>query len=167
MINSPSLNNLQRLVVMPVLMGIGHLAPAIGAIHTVTGTYQFPGALLGMIATGAALVDCKLPKVYWLLLSVISKVGSNYHSAAHTAYDTYKDVPIPNRPPKWIWNIWFYSLWTMVIVCTIYSGFKPAIVMYRFALLGLGWGTPCVPYLMPKCGLRLYKPKDIVCPFLG
>ncbi|EED13312.1 hypothetical protein TSTA_058010 [Talaromyces stipitatus ATCC 10500] len=33
--------------------------------------------------------------------------------------------------------------------------------MYRFSLLGLGWGTPCVPYLMPKFGIRLYKPKDI------
>jgi hypothetical protein len=52
-------NTFSRLVVIPVPMGLGHLAPAIGAIRTATGTYQFPVALLGMIAAGAALVDCK------------------------------------------------------------------------------------------------------------
>ncbi|EEA23479.1 hypothetical protein PMAA_100670 [Talaromyces marneffei ATCC 18224] len=55
--NNLSLNSFNRLVVIPVLMGLGHLAPAIGAIRAATGTYQFPVALLGMIATGAALVD--------------------------------------------------------------------------------------------------------------
>lgn len=45
--------------VMPVLMGLGHLAPAIGAIHSATRSYQYPIALLGMIGTAAALVDCK------------------------------------------------------------------------------------------------------------
>lgn len=59
MSNIIPLNTFNRLVVIPVLMGLGHLAPAIGAIRTVTGTYQFPSALLGMIAAGAALVDCK------------------------------------------------------------------------------------------------------------
>jgi hypothetical protein len=46
---------------MPFLMGVGHLAPAIGAIRTATGTYQLPGALLGMIGTASALVDCMSP----------------------------------------------------------------------------------------------------------
>ena len=43
---------------MPTLMGLGHLAPAIGAIQTATGSYQFPGRLLGLIGTVSALVDC-------------------------------------------------------------------------------------------------------------
>ena len=45
---------------MPLLMGLGHLAPAIGAIYAATGSYQFPVPLLGMIGSAAALVDCKL-----------------------------------------------------------------------------------------------------------
>ena len=50
---------------MPILMGLGHLIPAIGAIHTATGSYQFPSAVLGMIGTAAALVDCRLrPSVF-------------------------------------------------------------------------------------------------------
>lgn len=52
-------NMLFSLGVMPVLMGLGHLAPAIGAIHSATRSYQYPIALLGMIGTAAALVDCK------------------------------------------------------------------------------------------------------------
>lgn len=56
---SLSLNVYIHLFVIPVLMGLGHLAPAIGAIRAATGTYQFPVALFGMIVTGAALVDCK------------------------------------------------------------------------------------------------------------
>lgn len=49
---------LYSLGVMPALMGLGHLAPAVGAIQTATGTYQFPGTLLGLIGTISALVDC-------------------------------------------------------------------------------------------------------------
>ena len=40
-------------------MGLGHLAPVIGTIRAATGSYQFPVPLLGMVATGAAIVDCK------------------------------------------------------------------------------------------------------------
>lgn len=58
--NSVSLGTFCHIFIIPVLMGLGHLAPAIGAVRTATGTYQFPVALFGMIATGAALVDCKL-----------------------------------------------------------------------------------------------------------
>lgn len=53
-------NTLFSVGVLPVLMGLGHLAPAMGAIRTATGSYQFPGAVLGMVGTAAALVDCKL-----------------------------------------------------------------------------------------------------------
>ena len=60
MAKTPGGNTIFSLGVLPVLMGLGHLAPAIGAIHTATGTYQYPGALLGMIGTAAALVDCGL-----------------------------------------------------------------------------------------------------------
>jgi hypothetical protein len=51
-------NLLFSLGVIPAFMGLGHLAPAIGAIHTATGLYQFPGRLLGLIGTISALVDC-------------------------------------------------------------------------------------------------------------
>ena len=51
-------NLFYSLGVMPALMGLGHLAPAIGAIHTATGSYQFSGRLLGLIGTISALVDC-------------------------------------------------------------------------------------------------------------
>ncbi|PVH84681.1 hypothetical protein DL98DRAFT_610086 [Cadophora sp. DSE1049] len=43
-------NLFASLGLMPALMGLGHLAPAIGAIHTATGSYQFPGRVLGLIA---------------------------------------------------------------------------------------------------------------------
>lgn len=52
-------NSFCSIVVLPVLMGFGHLAPCIGAIKTATGAYQYPVALLGMIGSGAALVDCR------------------------------------------------------------------------------------------------------------
>lgn len=51
-------NLLYSLGVIPVFMGLGHLAPAIGAIHTATGSYRFPGRLFGLIGTISALVDC-------------------------------------------------------------------------------------------------------------
>lgn len=44
---------------MPALMGVGHLAPAIGAIQATTGSYQFPVKLLGLIGALSAIVDCK------------------------------------------------------------------------------------------------------------
>lgn len=72
-----SLHIFSRLVVIPLLMGLGHLAPAIGAIRTATGTYQFPIALLGMIAIGAALVDCK-SKPKSGPLNAASYLDSNY-----------------------------------------------------------------------------------------
>lgn len=59
MSKSLPLNAYIHLFVIPLLMGLGHLAPAIGAIRAATITYQSPVALFGMIATGAALVDCK------------------------------------------------------------------------------------------------------------
>ncbi|KND93730.1 hypothetical protein TOPH_01647 [Tolypocladium ophioglossoides CBS 100239] len=122
--------------VMPALMGLGHLAPVLAAIYTATGLVQFPPALLGMIGTAAALVD---------------------------SYDTYKDVPLPQRPRKWVWNIWMCSLWAVVLVCTYYSGFQTAIQMYRFSFIGLCWGTPCIPVMSPASGfrLRLCKPKTV------
>jgi hypothetical protein len=43
---------------MPAFMGLGHLAPAIGAIQTATGSYKFPGKLLWLIGTISAVVDC-------------------------------------------------------------------------------------------------------------
>lgn len=52
-------NLFASLGLMPALMGLGHLVPAIGAIHTATGSYQFPGRVLGLIGTISALVDCK------------------------------------------------------------------------------------------------------------
>lgn len=53
-------NTFSSLGFLPFLMALGHLVPAIGASYIATGTYQFPGALLGMIAAATALVDCML-----------------------------------------------------------------------------------------------------------
>jgi hypothetical protein len=58
--NSSQWNQFYIIGLMPFLMGFGHLVPAIGAIHTATGSYQYPWALFGMIITSAALVDCGL-----------------------------------------------------------------------------------------------------------
>jgi len=44
--------------VLPFLMALGHLSPTIGASQIATGTYQFPGALLGMLTAATTLVDC-------------------------------------------------------------------------------------------------------------
>jgi hypothetical protein len=52
-------NTFYSLGVMPVLLGLGHLAPAVGAIQTATGSYHFPVRLLGLIGTISAVVDCK------------------------------------------------------------------------------------------------------------
>jgi hypothetical protein len=56
---------------MPTLIGLGHLVPAVGAIHTATGIYQFPWPLLGMISTSATLVDCKSEK----------QIGIHFHNS--------------------------------------------------------------------------------------
>lgn len=66
-----------NLFLIPLLMGLGHLAPAIGAIRVATGTYQFPIALFGMIATGAAPVDCK-SKTKKVPMKAVSYLGSNH-----------------------------------------------------------------------------------------
>ena len=44
---------------MPIF-ALGHIVPAIGAIHTSTGSYQYPMAVLGMIALTTGLVDGRL-----------------------------------------------------------------------------------------------------------
>lgn len=35
--------------------------------------------------------------------------------------------------------------------------------MYRFAFIGLGWGTPCLPFFSLSSGFLLFKPKTVVC----
>lgn len=64
-------NTLYSLGVLPAMMGLGHLAPAIGAIETATGSYQFPVSLLGLIATISGLVDGKfqlhLPSTHFVV----------------------------------------------------------------------------------------------------
>lgn len=50
---------LHSLGITPLLMGLGHLPPAIGAIHASTTSYQFPIALLVMIVATTGLVDCR------------------------------------------------------------------------------------------------------------
>ncbi|KLJ10738.1 hypothetical protein EMPG_13881 [Blastomyces silverae] len=123
---------LYRLGLMPALMGLGHLAPAIGAIHTALGSYQFPGALLWLIGTASALVDSQ---------------------------DTYKDLPPSSRPRKWIWRLWIYFLWAIVITCTFLSGVETSVRIYQFSLIGLLWGTPCIPHFSASSGVSLSKPK--------
>ncbi|PGH04562.1 hypothetical protein GX51_03393 [Blastomyces parvus] len=126
---------LYRLGLMPALMGLGHLAPAIGAIHTALGSYRFPRALLWLIGTASALVDSQ---------------------------DTYKDLPPPSRPRKWIWRLWIYSLWAIIMTCTFLSGMETSIRIYQFSLIGLLWGTPCIPHFSASSGMNLSKPKTVL-----
>ncbi|RDW94992.1 hypothetical protein BP5796_00755 [Coleophoma crateriformis] len=128
-------NLFYSLGVIPAFMGLGHLAPAIGAIHTATGSYQFPGCLLGLIGTISALVD---------------------------SIDKYKDVPLSNRPPKWIWKIWTYGLWAIVLVCAVMSGLQTVILVGRVLPVGLLWGTRCIPQFSKSDGLFLTKPKSLL-----
>lgn len=55
----PTTNTFYSLGLMPALISLGHLAPAIGAIRTITGSYQFPVELLGLIAAITVVVDCR------------------------------------------------------------------------------------------------------------
>lgn len=51
--------DLKSLCLFPILMGIGHLPPAIGALQTVGGKSQNEIALLVMMASTTVMVDCK------------------------------------------------------------------------------------------------------------
>ncbi|KAF3759928.1 hypothetical protein M406DRAFT_75309 [Cryphonectria parasitica EP155] len=123
-----------RLGILPFLISSGHLVPVIGSIHVVTGSYEFPIALLSMICAATSIVD---------------------------SYDSYKDIPISKRPKKCIWQAWMYSLWLVVLVTTYLTGVETSLRMYRFSLIGLGWGTPCIPLFSPSKGLHLVKPKSL------
>ncbi|KAM5344085.1 hypothetical protein ACJ41O_012622 [Fusarium nematophilum] len=120
---------------MPALMGLGHLAPAMGAIQTATGSYQFPGRLLGLIGTISAVVD---------------------------SIDTYKDIPQTNRPSKWVWKTWVYGLWAIVLACTVMLDLQTVYDIYRVLPLGLLWGVPCIPIFSTSKGLVLSKPKTLL-----
>lgn len=79
-----------------------------------------------------------------------------------TAADTYKDLPFPSRPSKWIWNTWIYGLWALVLVFTLLSGLPTAIDIFQVLPVGLLWGIPCVPRLSSSNKLILAKPKALV-----
>ncbi|KAE9378694.1 hypothetical protein N431DRAFT_553103 [Stipitochalara longipes BDJ] len=128
-------NTFYSLGLIPTLMGLGHLAPSIGAIQAATGSYQFPGRLLGLIGTISAVVD---------------------------SIDTYKDIPLSSRPSKWVWKIWVYGLWAIVLACTVLSGMPTAIDIYQFLPLGLLWGIPCIPRFSTSNSLFLTKPKTLL-----
>lgn len=51
--------NLKSLCLLPTLMGLGHLPPAIGAMRAVGGTSQNDMALLVMVASTSGMVDGK------------------------------------------------------------------------------------------------------------
>ncbi|KAF5013351.1 hypothetical protein FDECE_654 [Fusarium decemcellulare] len=128
-------DTLYSLGLMPALMGLGHLAPAIGAIHTATGSYQFPSKLLGLIGTISAVVD---------------------------SIDTYKDIPKTNRPSTWVWKAWVYGLWAIVLTCTVMLDLQTVYDIYRVLPLGLLWGVPCIPSYSASKGLVLSKPKTLL-----
>ncbi|KAK7415564.1 hypothetical protein QQX98_005810 [Neonectria punicea] len=128
-------NTFYSLGLMPALMGLGHLAPAIGAIQTATGSYQFPGKLLGLIGTISAVVD---------------------------SIDTYKDIAQTSRPSKWVWKTWVYGLWAIVLACTVTLDLQTAYEIYRVLPLGLLWGVPCIPRFSTSKGLALSKPKTLL-----
>lgn len=55
-------NTFYSLGLMPALIAIGHLAPSIGAIRAVTGSYHFPGRLIGLIGSITTIVVCNFPE---------------------------------------------------------------------------------------------------------
>ncbi|KIL93917.1 hypothetical protein FAVG1_02479 [Fusarium avenaceum] len=128
-------NTFYSLGLMPALMGVGHLAPAIGAIKAITGSYQFPVKLLGLIGALSAIVD---------------------------SMDTYKDLSPSDRPSKLIWNIWVYGVWSIVLACTLLLDLKTVYDIYRVLPLGLLWGIPCVPAYTATKGWILSKPKTLL-----
>ncbi|KAK0101344.1 hypothetical protein ONS95_006520 [Cadophora gregata] len=128
-------NLFASLGLMPALMGLGHLAPAIGAIHTATGSYQFPGSVLGLIGTISALVD---------------------------SIDKYKDTPLSRRPRKWVWKTWTYSLSAICVACAFMSGLQTVLLVLRPLPLGLLWSARCVPLFSKSGGLLLIKPKSFL-----
>ncbi|KAH7395905.1 hypothetical protein BKA64DRAFT_674923 [Cadophora sp. MPI-SDFR-AT-0126] len=128
-------NLFASLGLMPALMGLGHLAPAIGAIHTATGSYQFPGRVLGLIGTISALVD---------------------------SIDKYKDTPLSRRPRKWVWKTWIYSLSAICLVCAFMSGLQTVTLVLRALPLGLLWSARCVPLFSKSGGVLLIKPKSFL-----
>ncbi|KAI3576199.1 hypothetical protein IWW34DRAFT_808112 [Fusarium oxysporum f. sp. albedinis] len=93
-------NTFYSLGVMPGLMGLGHLAPAIGAIQTATGSYHFPVRLLGLIAmdTYKDLSPSNRPAkwiwnlwVYGLWAIVLACTAT---LDLHTIYDIYRVLPL-------------------------------------------------------------------------
>ncbi|KAJ4253842.1 hypothetical protein NW762_010237 [Fusarium torreyae] len=128
-------NTFYSLGLMPAFMGLGHLAPAIGAIQTVTGSYQFPAKLLGLIGTISAVVD---------------------------SMDTYKDLPPSSRPSNWIWKPWAYGLWAIVLACTSTLDLETIYDIYRVLPLGLLWGIPCILLFSASKGFVLSKPKTLL-----
>lgn len=147
-------NTFYSLGLMPALMGVGHLAPAIGAIQAITGSYQFPVKLLGLIGALSAIVDCKWS---FLLYSLYARL-----LLTSLAMDTYKDLSPSDRPSKLIWNIWVYGVWSIVLACTLMLDLKTVYDIYRVLPLGLLWGIPCVPAYTATKGWILSKPKTLV-----
>ncbi|KAK2770877.1 hypothetical protein FQN53_005346 [Emmonsiellopsis sp. PD_33] len=118
---------------MPIF-ALGHIVPAIGAIRTATGSYQYPVAVLGMIALTMGLVD---------------------------AHDSYRDVSPTNRPRNRAWKVWMYSLTIAWLLCIVFSGLQTAIQTQRFLLIGMCWQVPCIP-LFSVQKFRLCKPKTVL-----
>ncbi|OJD26188.1 hypothetical protein ACJ73_02434 [Blastomyces percursus] len=92
---------------------------------------------------------------------VLTHENTDITSAA-PAQDTYKDLRPSSRPRKWIWRLWLYFLWAIVILCTFLAGVETSIRIYQFSLIGLLWGTPCIPHFSPSAGVSLSKPKTML-----
>lgn len=53
----------------------------------------------------------------------------------------------------------------MIFICSFCIGYQAAMKIYRFSLIGLLWGKPCIPLYSPASGFRLLKPKSAVRVF--
>lgn len=155
--------DLKSLGLLPMVTGIGHLLPAIGALQAVGGMCKEEIALLVMVASTTVLVDCKS-------ISVSGGVCASHNAKGRRltrrfpAHDKYKDLPPERRPRRWVWRLWVSLMTGVASTSTYMCGLYTAIRIHRFLAIGMLWGIPCMPGFSPSEGLRIYKPKAVVFP---
>ncbi|KAI9758074.1 MAG: hypothetical protein M4579_003205 [Chaenotheca gracillima] len=119
---------------LPLLTGLGHLAPSLGGAWAALERPYVDVPCLIMTSTIASIVD---------------------------AYDKYKDTPLAARPRRWVWLSWMGLLSGLTIWSTYVCGLSIAIRIHRFLLIGMLWGTPCIPTYSAHKGFIFSKPKRL------
>ena len=139
---------------LPILTGLGHLAPSLGGAMAAVGKPVLDLPVLTMTCSSTVLVDGEL---FWM--------DGNHIPADRcgTAYDKYRDVPLNTWGVRWACRTWFAALILTMIYSSHLCGFETALRLQRFLAIGMLWGSPCVPMYTAKWGLKMVKPKRVVC----